>query len=56
VIDFWTNIGLSIVFSVLQQVVKNPEKKEEMKRAMVKLRDQLNMAYPVEDFPGKQPV
>jgi hypothetical protein len=55
-IDFYVNLGLSIVFSVLAQVVKNPEKKEELKRALVKLRDQLLFIYPVEEFPGKPPA
>ncbi len=43
--DFWVDMALSVLFSVLKQVVKNPAKKAELKKAMLKLRDTINIAY-----------
>ena len=43
--DFYVDLGLSIVFSVLRVVIKNPGKKEEMKKALLKLRNQIELAY-----------
>ena len=44
--DFWLRMALSIVFGVLEEVIKNPAKKAAVKRAMVKLRNALLLAYP----------
>ena len=46
--DFYVDMALSVVFAVLKQVVKNPKKKEVLRKAMEKLRDALNAAYPAE--------
>lgn len=46
--DFWVDMAFSIVFSVLRQVVKNPEKKKALARAFIKLRNAVTLAYPPE--------
>jgi len=43
--DFWVDMALAIVFSVLKQVVKNPERKAALKRALLKLRNTIDAAY-----------
>ncbi len=44
--DWLVDLALAVLFSVLKQVVKNPEKKKSLARAMIKLRRQLEIAYP----------
>jgi len=43
--DFWVDLALSVVFSTFKQVVKNPAKKEQLKKAMLKLRNMINAVY-----------
>lgn len=43
--DWWVDMALGIVFGVVKQVVKNPERKEALKRALLKLRNAINGAY-----------
>lgn len=43
--DYFVDMGLAILFSVLKNVVKNPSKKDEMKKAFLKLRNNINIAY-----------
>ncbi|MGH9492607.1 MAG: hypothetical protein ACRD2K_03820 [Terriglobales bacterium] len=51
--DFWVDMALAIVFSVLKQVVKNPGRKEALKKAFLKLRNTINAAYAGDsDFEG----
>jgi predicted solute-binding protein len=44
--DFWVEMALSVVFAVLREVVKNPTRKAALKKAMVKLRNVVTVAYP----------
>ena len=44
--DTWTSIGLTIVLGAIKDSVKNPKKKEEMRKALLKVRDQINALYP----------
>ncbi len=46
--DYWVQMALSVLFSVLQVVVKNPARQKELARAMIKLRKSLEAAYPPE--------
>lgn len=48
-IDLLVSMGMALILQTLKSVIKNPEKKEQLKRGMVKLRDQLLIAYPVEE-------
>jgi hypothetical protein len=43
--DFWVDMALAVMFSVLKQVIKNPDKKAAMKAAFLKLRNTINIAY-----------
>lgn len=43
--DYWLDMALAVMFSTLKQVIKNPVKKAELKKAMLKLRDNINIAY-----------
>lgn len=42
------NMGISFVLSAIKESFKNPKKKEDLKRAMLKIRDQINLLYPEE--------
>ena len=46
--DYFVDMALAVLFGTLRQVVKNPEKKAALKKAMCKLRDALIVAYPPE--------
>lgn len=46
--DFWIRFALSVLFGVLEEVVKNPGKKAAIKKAMVKLRKALTLSFPPE--------
>jgi len=44
--DFLVDMAFAVVFRVCKEVIKNPGKKEAMRRVCVKLRDALVTAYP----------
>jgi hypothetical protein len=41
----WINIGITLVLSVIKDSFKNPKAKEEFKKALKKIRDQINLLY-----------
>lgn len=43
--SFWVDMALSVIFSVLKQVIKNPGKKTDLKAAMLKLRNTINTVW-----------
>lgn len=43
--DLLLNMGISFVLTAIKESFKNPKKKEELKRAMLKIRNQINMLY-----------
>lgn len=43
--DFWLPMALSIIFQVIKQSIKNPRAKADLKSAMLKLRNQINLMY-----------
>jgi len=47
--DYWLDMALSIVFSVVRATVKNKEMKEQLRASLVKLRDKLIMLYPLDE-------
>lgn len=47
--DFFLDIGISAVLTVLKQSVKNAERKAELKRVMLKIYNQIGLVYGGED-------
>lgn len=45
-LGFFESMALSVLFNVLKVVVKNPQKKVALQKALLKLRDAINSAYP----------
>lgn len=43
--DYLIDFGFSVVFSILRQVIKNPSSKETYKKVMLKIRNQINVAF-----------
>lgn len=44
--DQLTDMGIALVLSFLKTVIKNPEKKEQFKKAIQKVYIQIGIAYP----------
>ncbi len=47
-LDFWVSMGINIVLTAIKQAFKNPEMAEQLKKALLKVRDQINILYPEE--------
>lgn len=43
--NFWIDMALSVIFSVLKQIIKNGESKEDMRAACLKLYNTIKIAY-----------
>ncbi len=43
--DFWINWGISTVMTAIQMAVKNPQKKDALKRAMLKVYTAIKALY-----------
>ncbi len=43
--SFYFQLGLTVVFQLLRQVVKDPDSREKMKGILLQLRDTINAAY-----------
>lgn len=43
--DLLLNMGISFVLTAIKESFKNPARKEELKRAMLKIRNQINLLY-----------
>lgn len=43
--NMFISMGISILLTALKDSVKNPKKKEELKRAMLKVRNAINALY-----------
>lgn len=43
--DFWLNLGISAVLTGLQEAIKNPAKKEALKKAALKIAGQIQLIY-----------
>jgi hypothetical protein len=46
--DYFFDMALSVLFSTLKSVVKNQAKKAALAKGLMKLRDALIAAYPLE--------
>lgn len=45
-------IGIALAF--VRSVVKNPTKAAGLDEILIDLRDELNVAYPIEDYPSRR--
>jgi hypothetical protein len=43
--DYFVNIGISLVLSALKQAVKNPAHKAELRNAMLKIYTQIGIVF-----------
>ncbi len=43
--DMLLQMGITFVLTAIKQSFKNPTKKIELKKAMLKIRDQINLLY-----------
>jgi len=43
--DWFIDLGLSVLFRLLKDAIKNQAKKAQWRRAMLKLRDAIELAY-----------
>jgi len=43
--DLLLNMGISFVLTAIKESFKNKTKKEELKKAMLKIRNQINLLY-----------
>jgi hypothetical protein len=43
--EWYYDLGFSALFSLVKATVKNPQSKENFKRAFLKLRNAINAAY-----------
>jgi len=43
--DWLVSFGINVVLSVLREVIKNPQRKEELERAMRKVWTQIGLVY-----------
>lgn len=44
--DYLITMGISFVLAAIKESFKNPQKKEDLKKALLKIRDQINLLYP----------
>lgn len=43
--DLFLNMGVSFVLTAIKESFKNPVKKDELKKVMLKIRNQINLLY-----------
>lgn len=43
--DFWLEMAITVILSTLKQLTKNPQKKTDIKRAMLKVRNTIDTVY-----------
>ena len=44
--DFYISMAIAVILTAIKQAVKDPEKAEGLKRALLKVRDQIDLLYP----------
>lgn len=49
--DFWIDLAFSVLFTLIKGLIKDPVKKEQYRRAFLKLAGYINMAYPETEVP-----
>jgi hypothetical protein len=48
IMSIWENLAISVVLTAIKEAVKNPEKKEALKRALLKIKNGIELLYPEE--------
>lgn len=43
--DYLLDMAITIILSALKTAIKNPEKAETLKKAMIKVRTQIDLVY-----------
>jgi hypothetical protein len=43
--DWVFDLGISVILSAVKNAIKNPDRKEAYKRALLKVRDAINILY-----------
>lgn len=46
--DFLVSMGINVVLTCIKQAFKDPKKAASLKKALLKIRDQINLLYPEE--------
>jgi hypothetical protein len=46
--SIWENLAISVVLTAIKEAVKNPEKKEALKKALLKIKNAIEILYPEE--------
>lgn len=49
--DYFLSMAIAIILAAIKGAVKNPQKAEELKKALLKVRDQISFLYPDESGP-----
>lgn len=44
--EFWIDLAFSVMFTLLRGLVKDPKKREEMRKVFLKLDTLIHAAYP----------
>lgn len=43
--EYWVQLAITVLLTTIKQTVKNPAKKQDLKRAFLKVRDAINALY-----------
>jgi hypothetical protein len=46
--NLWFNMAVSVVLTAIKAAFKNEQSKEDLKKALLKIRDAINLLYPEE--------
>jgi len=49
--DYFLSMAIAIILAAIKGAVKNPEKAEELKKALLKVRDRITFLYPEDQGP-----
>lgn len=42
----WESLAINVILTAIKEAVKNPEKKEALKKALLKVRNSIDVLYP----------
>lgn len=48
--DMLVSMGITFVLAAVKESFKNPERKEQLKKALLKVRNSISALYPEEDI------
>jgi ABC-type uncharacterized transport system YnjBCD ATPase subunit len=46
--SIWENLAISVILAAIKEAVKNEQRKEALKAALLKVRNAINLLYPEE--------